>query len=260
MKPLAILSTAAFFVAAALNIHAATPADVFASSQQLLVVTTPSAEGVDGRLQRFQRGNAGAAWQPVGNAVPIVVGKNGLAWGSGLLPAPAAAVTKREGDGKSPAGVFALGTSFGYSEKALSGAKLPYLALDAAVECVDDTTSQHYNRIVARNTLTPDWSSSERMRAMGESYRWGIVVDHNHIAAPASGPKPATGGGSCIFLHVWKSAGNGTAGCTAMAQPEMESLLAWLDPERRPLLVQLTTENYAALRAAWRLPALSAQP
>jgi D-alanyl-D-alanine dipeptidase len=95
---------------------------------------------------------------------------------------------------------------------------------------------------------------------MGESYRWGVVVDHNHIAAPAGGTAPVRGGGSCIFLHVWSGAGHGTAGCTAMAQPDIESLLTWLDPRRQPLLVQLTVENYARVGSAWRLPTVIAVP
>jgi D-alanyl-D-alanine dipeptidase len=188
----------------------------------------------------------------VGSAVPIVVGRSGLAWGNGLLPAPQPSVAKREGDGRSPEGVFALGTSFGYAASALPGAGLPYLALTASTECVDDTQSRHYNRIVDRSAGA-DWNSSERMREMGEYYRWGVVVDHNHIAATDAGSKPAAGGGSCIFLHVWKT-GQPTSGCTAMAQPDIESLLLWLDPRRKPLFVQLTSEHYADLRRDWNLP------
>lgn len=73
------------------------------------------------------------------------------------------------------------------------------------------------------------------------------------VAAPAAGSTPVAGAGSCIFLHVWKP-GQPTAGCTAMAQPDLEALLLWLDPARQPLLVQLTTGNYATLRREWGLP------
>jgi D-alanyl-D-alanine dipeptidase len=257
MKMMALLLALAS--AAALNAQAA-PADVLAGARQLLVVTTPAPDAIDGRLQRYERGRADQTWRAVGDAVPIVVGKSGLAWGSGLIPASAPGLVKKEGDGRSPEGVFALGTSFGYAAAALRGAKLAYLPLDANTECVDDPASQHYNRVVGRNTVAPDWNSSERMRNMGESYRWGIVVDHNNIAAPATDPKPVAGGGSCIFLHVWKGPGKGTAGCTAMAQPDIESLLTWLDPDRHPLLVQLTAANYARLRSAWQLPQVAGQP
>ncbi len=251
MKVTALLSLLVMTtVAQAAN--AASPREVFSASQQLLVVKTPSAEAIGGLLQRFERSDSGKPWVPVGNSIPIVVGRNGLAWGNGLLPSPQSSTAKREGDGRSPEGVFALGTSFGYAASALPGAGLPYLALTAGTECVDDTQSRHYNRIVDR-TAGADWNSSERMREMGDYYRWGVVVDHNHIAAPDSGSKPSAGGGSCIFLHVWKT-GQPTSGCTAMAQPDIESLLLWLEPRRQPLLVQLTTENYAALRRDWSLP------
>lgn len=253
MKPMTLPSAIAV-AAAAWSAQAAGPADVFAGSRQLLVVATPAADAVDGKLQRYQRGGAGEPWQPVGDPIPVVVGRNGLAWGSGLIPAPASTPAKREGDGRAPEGVFALGTSFGYAGSAPQGSKLPYLPLASPIECVDDTASRHYNRIVDRGALTPDWSSSERMRDMGESYRWGIVVDHNHIAAAAGEPKPMPGGGSCIFLHVWEGAGRGTAGCTAMAQDGIESLLTWVDPARQPLLVQLTADNYARFQGNWRLP------
>lgn len=242
------------FAGFAQQAHAAAPGSVFTDSRQLVVVTTAAGDAISGQLQRYARASASDSWRAVGEPVPIVVGRNGLAWGEGLLPGGSATTKKREGDGKSPEGVFALGTAFGYAASALPGTKLPYLPLTSRIECVDDRASRHYNRIVARDAVTFDWSSSERMREAGEAYEWGVVVDHNHIAAPAAGPAPVAGAGSCIFLHVWAGAGVGTSGCTAMARPEIESLLTWLDPASRPLLVQLTQVNYGRLRDAWKLP------
>ena len=85
-----------------------------------------------------------------------------------------------------------------------------------------------------------------------EGYRWGLVVEHN--SAP-----PAAGRGSCIFLHVWAGPDVGTAGCTALERPNLEALLRWLAPRRRPLLVQLPEAEYARLSRAWRLPAHAAE-
>jgi len=92
------------------------------------------------------------------------------------------------------------------------------------------------------------------MRETGESYRWGIIVDHNGIAESSSSPKIVSGAGSCIFLHIWKGLGHGTAGCTAMAARDIETLLGWLDPADNPALVQLTAEDYARLMPIWHLP------
>ncbi|MBS1799740.1 MAG: hypothetical protein JSS95_07940 [Acidobacteria bacterium] len=227
------------------------------SSTQLIVVTTPGWDSVDGHMQRYQRKSVRDAWQPVGDAFAIVVGKHGLGWGAGVMPVaePASAgPVKKEGDGKSPAGVFLLGTAFGDATTALDGTKLKYLELTPSIECVDDVNSEHYNRLVDRSKIASvDWKSSEHMRDTGEAYRLGIVVDHNNIAAPPS-QAPVRGGGSCIFLHLWQGPGHGTAGCTAMAPANMESLLRWLDLSRKPLLVQLTADEYARAKKTLKLP------
>jgi L,D-peptidoglycan transpeptidase YkuD (ErfK/YbiS/YcfS/YnhG family) len=215
--------------------------DALARSTQMIVVTTSDWNAVEGRFRRYDRATAHEKWRPVGDPISIVVGRNGLAWGIGVVPtddAPAGDPAKREGDGKSPAGVFAPGTAFGYASEPLQGLKMAYLNLTPSIECVDDLGSKHYNRIVDRSVVAPDWNSSDHMRNAGESYRWGVVIDHNGtVAGDTNRPEP--GGGSCVFLHIWHSHDQGTAGCTAMSQTELENLLTWLDPTRKPVLVEL---------------------
>jgi hypothetical protein len=41
-----------------------------------------------------------------------------------------------------------------------------------------------------------------------------------------------------------------------MLQPELETLLTWLDPARKPLLVQLPEPRYKRLTNRWMLPKL----
>ena len=126
---------------------------------------------------------------------------------------------------------------------------MPYVPLTPAVECVDDTNSKFYNRVVDRGTVAPDWTSSEHMLRSDELYRWGVVVDHNSNPA-----RP--GAGSCIFLHIWRGPGQGTVGCTAMPQEQLETMLGWLDPARKPLLVQMPEQQYRSLHKKLGLPAL----
>jgi L,D-peptidoglycan transpeptidase YkuD (ErfK/YbiS/YcfS/YnhG family) len=223
----------------------------FNSSTQIIVVTTSDWSAVDGTLQRYQRSNPHKKWMAVGEPIRIVVGKTGLGWGSGVLPTdefrhPDDPV-KKEGDGRAPAGVFQLETAFGYAPKEQPGWKMPYVLLTSSVECVDDTASKFYNRVVDRATVSPDWNSSEHMRRSDDLYRWGIVVAHNSNPA-----KP--GGGSCIFLHIWRGPGQGTVGCTAMPQDQLESVLTWLDPKRNPLLVQMPVAEYENAAKKWKLP------
>ena len=239
--------------------------DAFARSTQMIVVTTPNWSTVEGRLQRYERTTTHEKWRPVGEPISIVVGKNGLRWAIGIIPTDDSDVrvtsdpVKREGDGKSPAGIFALGTAFGYASVPLPGLKMPYLSLTQSIECVDDTSSKYYNRIVDGSVVTPDWNSSERMRNIG-AYRWGIVVDHNGTLTEDDANPPQPSAGSCVFLHIWYSHGRGTAGCTAMPQPDLETLLTWLDPARKPLLVQLPEATYERLINRWMLPKLTSAP
>src|SRR5260370_7860234 len=145
------------------------------SSTQVLVVTTADWNAVEGTLQRYERATPHKKWQAVGEPITVVVGKNGLGWGSGIPPTDSPEVrgasdpVKKEGDGKAPAGVFALGTIFGYAPQPLPGSKMPYLNLTPSAECVDDTSSKYYNRVADRSAVvnpdaaTPHSHSSPHM-------------------------------------------------------------------------------------------------
>jgi D-alanyl-D-alanine dipeptidase len=219
-----------------------------ANSQQALVVTTENWGALQGTLQRYERSELGSPWQRIGEGVPVVVGKKGLAWGSGLQQEPVHYPAKQEGDGRAPAGVFRLGPAFGESTSAMPALRLPYLALRAngGIECVDDVQSSHYNRLVSKHDIQADWKSSEKMWEE-PLYKWGVVVQYN---TPDSKP----GAGSCIFLHVWRGEDTGTAGCTAMAENDLIAVMKWLDPAKNPVIVQLPYGEYVRLREQWRLP------
>lgn len=223
-------------------------------AHQLVLVTTPDWNSVTGTLEKFER-NGKDAWKRVGGEISVVVGRTGLAWGRGVHgAAPGAGPVKHEGDGKSPAGAFRLSSAFGSTASVDARfIKLPYSQTTTSIECVDDTASTHYNRLVDRQkTTTVDWKSSERMVRDDDQYRWGIVVDHN-----ANTPFP--GAGSCIFLHIWLGPSEPTSGCTAMDATEIEELLKWLDPAASPILVQLPIAETRKLRASWGLPEDSQQ-
>ena len=208
-------------------------------TRQLLVVTTRSWSSTTGSLQRYER--AGKKWQAVGDAIPVSVGKHGLAWGRGLHRIPANAREKREGDGCAPAGVFAIGPAFGYATKPPSDCKLSYRAATDRDYFVDDPTSADYNRWVTIPAGQPNdpgkfWKSFEKMRRHDHRYEWGIVIQQNDHPV-------AKGKGSAIFFHVWQSAGVATVGCTAMARENLLELLRWLDPKQQPLLVQAPADE-----------------
>jgi len=221
-------------------------------SGQLIVVVSSSFEANTGILQRFERAAGDPDWLPVGEPTGVTLGRNGLGLGVGLHRIERADMPiKREGDGKSPAGVFRLSSAFGYAPADRIGdLSIPYTRVTDRLECVDDVNSAWYNRIVDRDEADPvDWQSSEQMLMDGIWYETGIVVDHN-----ADPVRP--GAGSCIFLHNWTGPADTTAGCTAMAPEVLTRMVRWIDVSREPVLVQLTESMYAEHAAGWGLPAV----
>lgn len=224
----------------------AVPAD----SRQMVLVTTKDWDAVNGTLRCFERKKSGERWQEVGAPIQIVVGRSGLGWGRGLNDEIKSTPQKKEGDGKSPAGIFRLSSAFGFEAPTKMKLKLPYVQVTEMLECIDDIKSAHYNSVVDKSQIAdPDWNSSEKMLAIGEAYRLGIVVDHN--VSPR-----VPGKGSCIFLHIWKGDGSGTSGCTAMEKSEMEKLIHWLDASANPVLVQLPKDQFQRLQNKWHLPSV----
>jgi D-alanyl-D-alanine dipeptidase len=217
--------------------------DLLGESQQLVLVTTPAWNKIDGTLRRFEKQDG--TWRSVGESFPIVVGKSGLGW-DGIIDPPSAKSfpIKKEGDGRSPAGIFKITDLFGFASSL--DAKLSYTALIESTECVDDSNSSAYNQIVDRKQIpNPDWNSSEKMRTI-DVYKLGAVVDYNSPKVPGSG--------SCIFLHIWKGPGHGTAGCTAMEESHVQELSSWLDESKHPVLVQLPAPTYQSVKQTWQLP------
>ena len=226
--------------------HAVLP---WQSAQQMVLVTTPDWNADHGVLRRFERNTSG--WNLVGQPQPVMLGRSGSAWGLGLHPTQTSGPIKREGDGRSPAGIFGIGEAFGYAPA--TDTALQYRATQASDYCVDVSGSPLYNRIVDTREVgeAAIAGATEPMRrdlhADGDQrYRLGFVIEHNLQAQPM--------GGSCIFAHLWKSPSNATTGCTAMDPLTMEAALAWLQPAKSPVFVLLPKQEYLRLQIAWHLP------
>ena len=211
-------------------------------SRQLIVVSAGDWSATHGTLALYERAEP-QAWRRVSPEMPVTLGRNGLAWGIGLHPQD---VTKREGDGRSPAGVFELERILGRDAQSPSP-RFPYQQLTATTEGIDDPQSRHYNRFVdAARVRERDWKSFEKVRPTNPMFRWVVEVKHNWDQRP--------GLGSCIWLHVLKAPGVATSGCTAMSESDLARLVRWLDAGKRPLLVQMPEAELRAsgLRRALR--------
>jgi zinc D-Ala-D-Ala dipeptidase len=207
--------------------------DLVPKADKLIVVTTPDWNSVRGTLKRYRKSHA--KWKEIGSPVSIVVGKSGMGW-TPDLPADKTAPVKREGDGRSPAGIFPLTQTFGFAPSL--GGTANYLSLTLAVECVDDVNSSHYAQIVNNEKVERDWNSSEHMRSI-DIYRWGVVVPYNM-------QDTKKGAGSCIFLHIAPASGNGTAGCTAMPEANIEEIVHWIG--KGAVLVQMPEAQYEEMK------------
>jgi L,D-peptidoglycan transpeptidase YkuD (ErfK/YbiS/YcfS/YnhG family) len=218
--------------------------------RQVIVATAADWNSNTAVMQWYERGGAGQAWQPVlREGVPVLLGREGLAWGRGVFAVPQNGVPmKREKDWRAPAGVFQLGVLFGYAPGAPGGARWPYVQVGRWDAYVDDPANPLYNRHVrVRPDQVPPWFEKQRMRLGDAAYKWMLEIRHNqNPAVPQAG--------SAIFFHVRRGPTKPSAGCTTMAVEALERLVGWLRPEDSPHYVLLPRADYLALRQSWRLP------
>jgi L,D-peptidoglycan transpeptidase YkuD (ErfK/YbiS/YcfS/YnhG family) len=159
--------------------------------------------------------NRGSGWTDVGGSIPCVVGKKGVA-----PPGQ-----KREGDGRTPSGVYRIGTAFGYEPTIETG--LDYRQATSNDFWIDDPESPQYNRWV---TGKPEAKSFEKLRRDDDAYKYAAVIEYNTDPV-------VPGAGSAIFLHVWNSPKGSTEGCVAVLDQNLEYLLRWLDRRNNPVIV-----------------------
>jgi D-alanyl-D-alanine dipeptidase len=202
-------------------------------SKQIIMIVSSDLNSSNASLSRLELING--KWKHIGKPFDIKIGKNGMGWGAGLHTTPSnATIIKREGDGKSPIGIFELGTAFGYEPFAV---KYPYNVMREYHHCVDDSKSRHYNQIInSNNRMVKDYNSYENMKFEADYYKYGIVVRHNPNNVPL--------GGSCIFMHI-KSIP--TTGCDAMSEVQMKELIEWLRKDASPILIQAPKSEIGGL-------------
>jgi L,D-peptidoglycan transpeptidase YkuD (ErfK/YbiS/YcfS/YnhG family) len=217
-----------------------------ANCSQLILAIAPDDDSMHGKLQRFERTQGD--WSAVSEPIPVLFGKNGLAWGSGLAGQNEPGLHKKERDGRAPAGVFAVGEVFGYDPALPPGGDYTYHQVTEADVWSDDPRSPNYNRhVVIDPKSPPDNYSHEKMRSGDFAYHWLIEIRHN------SDP-PIPGKGSAIFFHIRRGINHSTTGCTTMAQPELVKIVTWLRAAKHPCYALLSADEYDKKWQSWSLP------
>lgn len=147
-----------------------------------------------------------AHWR--GKSYACALGKNGVI----------NATQGREGDGKTPAGLYSLLYGF-YRKDRLSEPEshLRFIPLTPNDGWCDEPTATDYNQFV----LHPSNHSAEHLWRDDALYDLIIVNSHN------SGPKK-TDLGSAIFLHVARDSYQPTQGCVAFAKEDLIEIIKTL--------------------------------
>lgn len=184
------------------------------SIRQLIVVFNNSPEDSLAILIKLQREDR--RWKLVSTPVKAGIGRKGFA-----NPGE-----KREGDLKSPTGLFRLGRLFCY-DNSVPG-KMPFIQTTVEDKWIDDPESPDYNRHIRGATTAKSW---ENMKLTSDEYYYCMVIEYNFYPV-------VKGMGSAIFLHLSMGEDpNSGAGCVIIRQKDMEWLLKWMTPEFNPSIL-----------------------
>jgi L,D-peptidoglycan transpeptidase YkuD (ErfK/YbiS/YcfS/YnhG family) len=178
---------------------------------QAVVVTAERYGTTTATLTAYQR--QGEGWRRAFGPWTARLGTRGLA--------PAG--EKREGDGRTPSGVYGFDFFFGVAPD--PGVKFPYRRVTNRIVWDDDPASPLYNT----------WVDLDRQQAGAEPEPMFVRPAYDHGAVIAYNTERTPGLGSAIFLHV--SNDGPTAGCVSLPPGQLVEILRWLDPSRNPMIV-----------------------
>ena len=186
-----------------------------AEASQLIVAVGNEADPAQGTLTWYVRNQEGKLIPAF--SVPAVSGMNGIS------------ADKREGDKKTPSGIYSFTMAFGMKDN--PGSILPYHKVVNGDHFVDDSGSRYYNRLVNESQVQKDWNSSENLIRQAPHYNYALVLNYNDTYVP--------GKGSAIFLHCPKTANNtGTSGCISIPEEYMKLLVQSVDQNTKIIVVQ----------------------
>jgi L,D-peptidoglycan transpeptidase YkuD (ErfK/YbiS/YcfS/YnhG family) len=186
------------------------------SATQVITVVAPSTASDTATVQAWNR--HGATWQPATGPIAAHVGTDGLT----TQPSESRSAT--------PIGSFTLTQAFGAAGN--PGTALPYLQTTPSDWWISQPGPLYntHQRCASGCAFTQG-DPNEHLYYETPSYNYGVVIDYNTANAGPIVP----GAGSAFFLHVY--AGIPSAGCVAIPQENLVSILRWLDPADHPRIL-----------------------
>ena len=189
--------------------------DIPADTMQLILVV---ADDRYDKMYLMEKAEYGM-WQVVDGPFDVQFGKNGLG-------------KEKEGDGKSPEGIFELGYAFG-KDDAPSGTTWPWRTTQKGDIWIEDSNSKYYNMFMQEGTVDDeDWKYYSNLNI--RPFERAIEIRYNSDRVPNAG--------SAIFLHIWTSSKKDTSGCTAISRENIEKLIVWMNPNANTMIAQLPHE------------------
>ena len=169
--------------------------------EQLVIVS--GTQGSNANFYFFEKNSEGQ-WDEI-ISCPAYIGKKG--WGK-----------TREGDSKTPRGVFNFTMAFGINDD--PGCKIGYTKVDETHYWVGDSNSEKYNQFVStREYKDFNKKDSEHIIDYDLAYKYCLNISYNEDGTP--------GKGSAIFLHCYTK-NKFTGGCVAIPQEKMIEVLRHL--------------------------------
>lgn len=88
---------------------------------------------------------------------------------------------KKEGDGKTPEGVWGLGIVFGMHKKeGIEGNKnIEYIQINKNLYWIDDIYSKYYNQLIDITKVNKDWQTAEHLIEYPKEYEYGVEIKSN---------------------------------------------------------------------------------
>ena len=168
------------------------------NAQQLAIVS--GTHGTNARFSLHEKDSSGV-WHEVIHA-PAYIGKNG--WGK-----------TREGDSKTPTGVYTFTEAFGINPD--PGSTIGYTQVDDTHYWVGDSNSDKYNQFVSTRDYD-DFSrkDSEHIIDYALAYKYCLNISWNADGTP--------GKGSAIFLHCYTK-NKFTGGCVSIPEDVMREVV-----------------------------------
>ena len=218
------LSLILFFTASCLASGQENSPLIDLNSNQIINVTASAEEPSKATITCYSRSDSRSPWIKEIGPSPARIGRNGIA-----LPND-----KKEGDGKTPSGLWPIGYAFGFASEAPIKTRSPYRQLTSRDFWIDSTPSPLYNM----------WFSGEIPQVSHEALhnlpiRYEVVLTtlyNTHPTIPAKG--------SAIFIHIWHSPSTPTSGCDSVSREDMLKILAWIDPTKSPMLEVSSSKDF----------------